>query len=63
LTSAAAMRQVPLQVLDVKTGTEVPAAYRHKLVLCRADQHVAWRGDEVPRDAAGLVDLLRGAGT
>ena len=25
-----------------------PPEYRHALVLCRADQHVAWRGDAVP---------------
>jgi hypothetical protein len=51
---------MPVTVLDVKAG-EVPAAYRHKLVLCRSDQHVAWRGDVVPADAAGLVALLRGS--
>ena len=37
------------------------AAYRHTLVLCRADQHVAWRGDAAPADAPALIDLLRGA--
>lgn len=61
LLAAAQARKLPLQVLDVHAGQEIPPAYRHKLVLCRADQHVAWRGDAVPADAAGLVDLLRGA--
>ena len=51
---------MPLAVVDV-AGVDVPPAYRHKLVLCRDDQHVAWRGDAVPRDAAGLVGLLCGA--
>jgi hypothetical protein len=39
----------------------VPAAYRHALVLCRDDQHVAWRGDRVPSDPASLIALLRGS--
>jgi hypothetical protein len=35
--------------------------YRHKLVLARPDQHVAWRGDAEPADPLDLVDLVRGA--
>lgn len=61
LLAAAQARRVPLTVLDVQARGDIPPAYRHKLVLCRADQHVAWRGDAMPADAAGLVDLLRGA--
>jgi len=60
LLAAAQSRAMPLDLVEVQAG-EVPPAYRHKLVLCRADQHVVWRGDAVPADAAGLVDLLRGA--
>ena len=51
-----------LAVLDVQARDAVPAAYRHPLVLCRADQHVVWRGEAVPADAAALVAVLRGAG-
>jgi hypothetical protein len=61
LLAAAQERGVPLVLLDVAARGEIPPAYRHKLVLCRADHHVAWRGDSVPADATGLVDLLRGA--
>ena len=61
LVAAAARRGMPLQVLDL-AGADMPAAYRHKLVLARADQHVAWRGDAVPADADALVALLCGAG-
>lgn len=61
LLAAAQARRVPLTVLDVQARGDIPPAYRHKLVLCRADQHVAWRGDAMPANAAGLVDLLRGA--
>ena len=47
-------------MVDV-TGLDVPDAYRHKLVLCRSDQHVAWRGDAAPASASALFDTLRGA--
>jgi flavin-dependent monooxygenase StaC len=28
----------------------------------RPDGHVAWRGDEIPADAARVIDTARGAG-
>ena len=62
LTQAAASRGMPLTIVEV-AGAAVPPEYRHALVLCRADQHVAWRGDQVPADASALVDRLRGAGS
>ena len=40
---------------------EASQLYRHKLVLVRPDQHVAWRGDAEPADTLDLVDLVRGA--
>ncbi len=57
---AARARGVPLRVLDVH-GEDLPASYTQKLVLCRADLHVAWRGDVLPVDVEALVDQLRGA--
>jgi 2-polyprenyl-6-methoxyphenol hydroxylase-like FAD-dependent oxidoreductase len=60
LVAAAAQRRVPLIVLDVDTDEAAPL-YPHKLVLSRPDQHVAWRGDEVPEDSLGLIDRIRGA--
>ncbi|HEY8359792.1 MAG TPA: FAD-dependent monooxygenase, partial [Ramlibacter sp.] len=59
LLAAARARRVPVTLVDLQ-GVAAPAAYRHKLVLCRDDQHVAWRGDEVPADALSLVDRMRG---
>jgi 2-polyprenyl-6-methoxyphenol hydroxylase-like FAD-dependent oxidoreductase len=59
LVEAARARHLPLTVLDL-AREDAPAAYRHKLVLCREDQHVAWRADAAPADAAPLVDVLRG---
>ncbi|VWX61893.1 Monooxygenase [Burkholderiales bacterium 8X] len=59
LESAARVRGMPLAVLDIDPSS-VPAAYRHKLLMVREDQHVAWRGDAVPADAAGLLATLCG---
>ena len=63
LLAAAAARGVPLALLDIDVAAtpSVPAAYRHAMVVCRSDQHVAWRGDDVPAAPAQLVDVLRGA--
>ncbi len=60
LVAAADRRGMPLAVLQL-AGMRAPEGYRHALVLCREDQHVAWRGDALPADADALVDLLRGA--
>ena len=60
LAGAAAARAVPLVVLDVPRAA-APAEYRNALTLCRADQHIAWRGDAVPADPHALIDRLRGA--
>lgn len=62
LTAAAAAAGMPLEVIDVPVGA-APAEYQHALVICREDQHVAWRGDAAPADSAALIDLLRGAAT
>jgi 2-polyprenyl-6-methoxyphenol hydroxylase-like FAD-dependent oxidoreductase len=59
LVQAAADERVPLEVLDVPLH-ELPSPYRHRLLLSRPDQHVAWRGDELPSDVTILVDRLRG---
>jgi hypothetical protein len=59
LERAARAYDMPLTVVDIEAA-EVPAAYMHRLVLCRADQHVAWRGAYVPPDAYELVAQLRG---
>lgn len=61
LVDAARARHMPLAVLDVQPRDPLPEAYRHALVLCRADQHVVWRGDRLPADPAALVAVLCGA--
>lgn len=57
LVEAAALRGVPLSVLDLAPQ----APYRERLVLSRPDQHVAWRGDVLPGDPLPLIDRIRGA--
>ena len=61
LLDAAAQAGVPVKLLDIPAGTPLPAAYRHALVLCRTDQHVAWRGDAVPQDLEGWLARISGA--
>ena len=61
LVRAAEACRVPLQVLDPVARDVVPERYRHKLVLCRADQHVVWRGDQLPAQTSALVERQRGA--
>jgi hypothetical protein len=57
LVRSAGEHHVPLEVLDVPMNEP----YRHKLLLSRPDQHVAWRADELPADVTALVNRLRGA--
>ncbi len=59
VAAVAAQRGLPLTVIDVRSP-EASVFYRHKLVLVRPDQHVAWRGDAEPADPLDLVDLVRG---
>lgn len=60
LLAAARSARLPLELIDVPRGV-APPEYRHRLLIMRPDQHVAWRGDAVPADCAALVDRLRGA--
>jgi 2-polyprenyl-6-methoxyphenol hydroxylase-like FAD-dependent oxidoreductase len=60
IIGAAVQRGVPLAVLDID-DPDAKALYAKSLVLVRPDRHVAWRADEEPDDALGLIDYLRGA--
>lgn len=59
LAEAAMALHLPLNVLELAPG-EADPVYAEKLVLVRPDQHVAWRGDEAPEDAIGLMRLVSG---
>jgi len=60
LVDAAARSGVPLTLLDVdraEAGYDFPEA----LLMVRPDSHIAWRGNDVPREIRRLLDRLRGA--
>jgi hypothetical protein len=60
LARAATERKLPLQIVTLHEP-EVLQRYGRRFILVRPDGHVAWRGDEMPADAATLVDCVRGA--
>ena len=60
LLEAAQQAQVPLKVLNLSEQSEVPPAYKHKLLICRTDQHVVWRGDDCTQAAVQLMRQLKG---
>ena len=61
IVAAAAVCGVPMSVLDLD-HEEARDIYARDLVLIRPDQHVAWRDNVVPADAARLVATAVGAG-
>lgn len=60
LQEAARAARMPLTVIDLSREAAVPDIYEHALILCRPDQHVAWRGQALPADCDALVGLLTG---
>ncbi len=60
IEEAARSRGVPLEVV-VLDDSAVSACYERRHVLVRPDGHVAWRGDEAPKDALAIIDRVRGA--
>ncbi|UHL62692.1 FAD-dependent oxidoreductase [Paralcaligenes sp. KSB-10] len=61
LVQATQFHHMPLTLLDASGNDSIPAAYRHKMLLLRPDQHIAWRGDALPADISNLMNVLRGA--
>jgi 2-polyprenyl-6-methoxyphenol hydroxylase-like FAD-dependent oxidoreductase len=59
LLQAAQALGMPLELVDADRAG-APPAYRHRLLICRQDQHVAWRGDRLPAQLDGLLAMLRG---
>ena len=50
---------IPLTVLAVEEDG-IRELYEQPLALVRPDQHLAWRGDEVPSDPVGLLKTVTG---
>jgi len=59
---AAKDRGVPLRIERIE-NTDATALYGRALVLVRPDGHVCWRDNAAPKDAALLMDTIRGAGS
>ncbi|HEY7658399.1 MAG TPA: FAD-dependent monooxygenase [Burkholderiales bacterium] len=59
LERAAGARGVPLQVFQL-TDPQFSERYQARLALVRPDQHVAWRGNQLPQDCLDLIDRARG---
>jgi hypothetical protein len=59
LLDAAAARNVPLKVLDIRPD-ERTSVFGEALVLSRPDVHVGWRGNALPADSGALMDLVIG---
>lgn len=59
LVDAAEARGFPLGVLNCEVPDE-SNWLQTRLILVRPDRHVAWRGDTLPDDVDGLLDVLTG---
>jgi hypothetical protein len=62
LINIAVERKMPLHIVDA-APEEAGEPYRERLVLSRPDQHIAWRGDEIPADPTRLIEIVTGART
>ena len=62
LVQASQTHSIPLKVINLVGESAVPEIYQHKLVLCRTDQHIAWRGDVLPKDVGAFMQVFRGVG-
>ena len=59
LEEKAIERGLPLQTV-ILSEPDVIRAYERRLVLVRPDGHVAWRGDNLPKNPKGLIDQICG---
>ena len=59
LCRSAVERGIPVRVLRVDEP-EARDLYEANMALIRPDQHVAWRGDQLPEDADKLLDTVVG---
>src|SRR4029078_11005258 len=55
LLKSAEAHGVPLVLLDIEGERSAPD---HKLIVVRADRHVAWRSNTSPTDASALLEKL-----
>lgn len=56
----AALEQTGLPITVIDAPRPAEPAFQHKLLIVRADGHIAWRGDALPGDVPALANQLRG---
>jgi hypothetical protein len=61
LAKAAANDSVPLKVL-APANARLRQRYEARFALIRPDQHIAWRGNDIPADCEALLAHVTGAG-
>jgi 2-polyprenyl-6-methoxyphenol hydroxylase-like FAD-dependent oxidoreductase len=59
ISKAAAKRNIPFKVL-APANTRLRQRYEARFALIRPDQHVAWRGDDIPTDCDALFAQVTG---
>lgn len=59
LVAEAASRHLPLKVL-APGDARLRSRYEARFALIRPDQHVAWRGDDIPADTRDLLGRITG---
>jgi 2-polyprenyl-6-methoxyphenol hydroxylase-like FAD-dependent oxidoreductase len=59
LSAAALALQIPLTVFHPE-GTAIADLYRARYAIIRPDQHVAWRGNELPDDLSAMLKHISG---
>lgn len=57
--AAADDKGVPLTTVDIRDA-HARKLYEQDLVLLRPDQHVCWRGADVPRNPSSIINKVRG---
>ena len=60
LVKTAAMRKVPVKTLS-PGDVRLRDRYGARIALIRPDQHVAWRGDELPAHCDALIAQVTGS--
>ena len=56
---AVAHANLPLKIIDVDANAPF---VKHRFLLVRTDQHISWRGDEIPDNVPALIAILSGRG-
>jgi 2-polyprenyl-6-methoxyphenol hydroxylase-like FAD-dependent oxidoreductase len=59
ITEAASKIGLPLEIIALDEP-QVRQIYKSPFVLVRPDGHVAWRGDDLPANAAHIINQVRG---